>query len=83
MIRLDFPGYSGGDSLEEISWDDFFSKFDEQELALLYQDTTARGQKSNFNKLIARETAELREEGGRGSARGGSSRGGRSRSAGR
>jgi hypothetical protein len=85
MIRLDFPGYSGADSLEEISWDDFFRKFDEQGLALLYQDSTARGQKSNFNKLIARETADLSEEGGRGSARRGTgSRGrGRSRSAGR
>jgi hypothetical protein len=57
MIRLDFPGYSGGDSLEEITWDEFFSKFDEQGLALLYQEKTARGQKSNFNKLVSRETA--------------------------
>jgi len=69
LLRLDFPGYSGGDSLEEISWDDFFSKFDEQGLALLYQETTARGQKSNFNRLIARETAEMNARGGRGSAR--------------
>jgi hypothetical protein len=69
MIRLDFPGYSGGESLEEISWDEFFEKFDEQGLALLVQDSTARGQKSNFNKLIARETAELAAKGGRGSAR--------------
>lgn len=69
MIRLDFPGYSGADSLEEISWDEFFEKFDEQALALLVQDTTARGEQSNFNKLIARETAELTARGGRGSAR--------------
>ena len=57
MIRLDFPGYSGGDSLEEITWDEFFEKFDESELALVYQEKTADGQKSNFNKLISRETA--------------------------
>lgn len=74
MIRLDFPGYSGGDSLEEISWDDFFSKFDDQGLALLYQEKTARGQQSNFNKIVARETAELADRGGRGSARKGSGR---------
>ena len=24
MIRLDFPGYTGEGSLEEISWDDWF-----------------------------------------------------------
>jgi len=77
LLRLDFPGYSGGDSLEEITWDEFFQKFDEQGLALLFQDTTARGQKSNFNKIVARETAELAAEGGRGSARRGTGRGGR------
>ncbi|HLJ47303.1 MAG TPA: hypothetical protein VKU01_14905 [Bryobacteraceae bacterium] len=62
MIRLDFPGYSGADSLQEISWDDFFQEFDKKELALLYQDTTAAGQKCNFNKFVSRETAESIEE---------------------
>lgn len=57
LLRLDFPGYTGEDKLEEISWDDFFEKFEEQGLSLLVQDKTARGQKSNFNKLISRETA--------------------------
>jgi hypothetical protein len=58
MIRLDFPGYSGEQSLQEISWDDWFEKFDENNLALLYQEKTSGGQKSNFNKLVSRETAE-------------------------
>jgi hypothetical protein len=58
MIRLDFPGYSGAQSLQKISWDDWFQKFDENNLALIVQDSTARGQKSNFNKLVSRETAE-------------------------
>ena len=52
MIRLDFPGYSGADSLEEISWDEWFEKFDENGLALIYQEKTAEGQTSNFNKLV-------------------------------
>ena len=56
MIRLDFPGYSGADSLQEISWDDWFEKFDENNLALIVQDTTGSGQKSNFNKLVKRES---------------------------
>jgi hypothetical protein len=55
MIRLDFPGYSGEDSLEEISWDDWFEKFDDSGLALLVQETTAGGAKSNFNKLVRRK----------------------------
>src|SRR5690242_12372577 len=58
MIRIDFPGYSGADSLEEISWDEWFQKFEESNLALLYQETTAGGQQSNFNKIISREAAQ-------------------------
>jgi len=58
MLRLNFPGYSGEDSLEEISWDDWFEKFDEQNLALIVQENTSGGQKSNFNKLISRQSAE-------------------------
>lgn len=57
LLRLDFPGYTGEDKLEEISWDEFFEKFEERDLALLVQDKTARGQKSNFNKLVSKETA--------------------------
>ena len=58
IIRLDFPGYSGEGSLEPISWEEFFSKFEETGLALLVQDETASGERSNFNKLVKRETAK-------------------------
>jgi hypothetical protein len=58
MIRLDFPGYSGEGSLEEISWDEWFDKFDERNLVLLVQDETASGEQSNFNKLVSRENAK-------------------------
>jgi hypothetical protein len=58
MIRLDFPGYSGEESLEHISWDEWFEKFDERGLALLVQDTIGSGEPSNFNKLVTRETAQ-------------------------
>jgi hypothetical protein len=65
IIRLMFPGApnANDDSLVEISWDEFFKKFDEAKLALLYEDKTADGQKSLFNKLIGRETAEARQHG--------------------
>src|SRR5579872_564713 len=59
MIRLDFPGYSGEGKLEEISWDEWFDKFDQSGLALLVQNKTAGGQRSNFNKLVSRETAGI------------------------
>ncbi len=60
MIRLDFPGYTGSESLQEISWDEWFQRFDENNLALIVQDTPSRGQKSNFNKLVSRGTASAR-----------------------
>ena len=58
MIRFDFPGYSGGDSLQEISWDEWFRAFDDNNLALLVQETTAAGQQSNFNELVSRDTVK-------------------------
>jgi hypothetical protein len=56
LLRLDFPGYSGEGSLQEISWDEFFEKFDDRNLALLYEEETSGGEKSNFNKLVSRDT---------------------------
>jgi hypothetical protein len=58
MLRLDFPGYTGEDKLEHISWEEWFQKFDERRLALVYQEETAGGQKSNFNKLVSRDHVE-------------------------
>jgi hypothetical protein len=60
MIRLDFPGFTGSETLQEISWDEWFKAFDENNLALLMQDETADGTQSNFNKLVSRETADAR-----------------------
>ena len=57
MIRLDFPGYSGSDSLQHISWDEWFRAFDANDLALVYQDRTADGARTNFNKLVSRDNA--------------------------
>ncbi|HEY2800286.1 MAG TPA: hypothetical protein VGI85_06810 [Chthoniobacterales bacterium] len=54
ILRIDFPGYSGADSLEKITWEEFFDKFEKEKLAFLHQDRTAGGKKSHFSKLIAR-----------------------------
>jgi hypothetical protein len=54
ILRIDFPGFTGTQSLEQISWEEFFENFDRQKLAFLYQETTARGLRSNFNRLIKR-----------------------------
>lgn len=57
MIRLEFTARRA-DSLEEISWGEFFEKFDKGELALLVQEETASGERSNFNKLVKRKAAK-------------------------
>ncbi len=55
MLRIDLPGYSGSESLEAITWDEFFEKFEENRLAFLYQEKTSDGERSSFNKLVRRE----------------------------
>ena len=54
ILRLMFPNapHHNDDALEEISWDEFFEKFDESGLELIYQEQTADGQQSDFNKLV-------------------------------
>lgn len=53
VIRINFPGYSGKDTLKDISWDQFFKTFDEKRLGFLYQDKTKDGQMSRFFKFIS------------------------------
>jgi hypothetical protein len=55
ILRIDFGPKEKG--LEEISWDEFFRKFDEAQLAFLYQDKTKDGKLSRFHKFVAREHA--------------------------
>jgi hypothetical protein len=54
VLRFDFPGGAGEESLEPISWDEWFEKFEENKLALLYQDEKASGEDSTFFKLVNR-----------------------------
>jgi len=50
LLRIDFPGYSGEQTLAPIEWDEFFEKFEEEKLAFLHDSKP----KSTFNKFIAR-----------------------------
>jgi len=56
VLRLDFGPKE--DNFEEVTWDDFFKIFDESSLAFLYQDKTADGKESRFNKFIQRTGEE-------------------------
>ena len=51
LLRIDYPGFSGEDSLEEINWDEWFKGFEQHKLAFLYEDE----KDSRFSKLINRE----------------------------
>ncbi len=69
MLRIDFPGFSGDESLKRIDWDSWFEAFEDNELAFLHQDTVEKtGQTSRFNKLVARETVDRREHGEHGAS---------------
>jgi hypothetical protein len=54
LLRIDFPGYGRRDTLEDISWEEFFEKFDGKKLAFLCQDTLKNGEQSRFFKLVKR-----------------------------
>ncbi len=55
ILRLDFD--PPDEKLEKISWDEFFDKFDDADLAFLFQDKTADGSTSRFHKFISRSSA--------------------------
>jgi len=63
MIRIDFPGFSGEDSLEAINWDAWFQQFEENNLAFLYRELRhSDGQLDRFNKLVSREAGGSRSK---------------------
>lgn len=49
VLRIDFGGDS--DSLEKISWDDWFGTFDERRLNFIYQEQRSDGRQSMFFRL--------------------------------
>ncbi len=53
VLRIAF---TDNEDLEAIDWDEFFDKFDEADLAFLYQEKTAEGKPSRFFKFVERQT---------------------------
>jgi hypothetical protein len=56
LLRIDFPGGTGDEQLEQISWDEWFERFDESNLAFLYQEQKAGGEDSTLFKLVRRDS---------------------------
>lgn len=55
ILRIDFRDPEEG--LEEVGWEDFFTIFEDNDLAFLYQDRTEDGSVSRFHKFVDRNGA--------------------------
>lgn len=60
LLRIDFD--QPEQSLDQISWDEFFKTFDDNDLAFIYQEKTASGRRSRFNKFVKRGSADESED---------------------
>lgn len=54
LLRINFPGYAE-DNLKDISWEEFFRIFDENNLQFLYQEETKDGGESRFFKFVSKD----------------------------
>jgi hypothetical protein len=52
ILRIEFRDDRG--DLEDVDWEPFFNTFDERGLAFVYQEKTADGAESRFNKFVRR-----------------------------
>lgn len=54
LLRINFPGYAE-DNLKDISWEEFFRIFDDNDLQFLYQEKTKDGSESRFFKFVSKD----------------------------
>lgn len=59
ILRIDYPGFSGEETLAKMNWDQWFEWFDKNALAFVYQPNT------RFSKLVARAAGQRRTATGR------------------
>jgi hypothetical protein len=55
LLRIDYPGFRGEDTLERIGWADWFDTFEENNLALVRSEDP----RNRFAKLVSRDTVQL------------------------
>jgi len=53
VLRIRFPEQAE-EEFEKLSWDQFFTKFDQAHLAFMYEERTVSGELSKFFKFISR-----------------------------
>lgn len=59
ILRVDFPGVGDEEGFQSLDWDTFFRKFDDSQLAFLYQDQTSDGGTSRFCKFVDRNEHDV------------------------
>ena len=57
LLRIDYPGVGEDDEFDQLSWDEFFEAFEDNDLAFLYQEKTKDGKESRFSKFVSRDNA--------------------------
>lgn len=62
-LQVRFPGRDDT-SLENIPWEEFFTTFEDNNLAFMYQEKTAEGRESIFCKFVPRDIGAPTEETG-------------------
>jgi iron-sulfur cluster repair protein YtfE (RIC family) len=58
LLRIDYPGFAGEGTLEQISWDEWFKGFEQHDLAFLHDDRP----EGRFSKLVFRDSVPLEDE---------------------
>ena len=55
IVGIDFTELESDANLEDVSWDDFFEKFESAGLAFRYRDEEQHGERSYFHRFVRRE----------------------------
>jgi len=59
VIRIKFAEEN---NLKTTSWDDFFETFENNNLAMLFQEETSEGETSRFHKIVSKDSQEVRDQ---------------------
>jgi hypothetical protein len=62
LLRIDYPGFRGQESLEPITWQQFFKGLDENDLVFVYQNNMRAAAQSRLSKLTAEDGSRSRSK---------------------
>jgi hypothetical protein len=54
MLRIEFPETESKDPIRPMSWEEFFTHFEQNDLEFLYQEKTPDGRQSRFGRFVSR-----------------------------